>query len=79
MSWTTLSKLFENSTDELANSEMNRQIPYVNLKAQWIDERASLLPLIEKVLASGNYVGASICNIASIFLKSRLQKNNKSL
>ena len=57
MSWTTLSKSFENSTDELANSEMNRQIPYVNLKAQWIDERASLLPLIENVLASGIYVG----------------------
>ena len=36
---------------------MNRQISYVNLRAQWIDERASLLPLIEKVLASGNYVG----------------------
>jgi dTDP-4-amino-4,6-dideoxygalactose transaminase len=36
---------------------MNRQIPYVNLKAQWIDERASLLPLIENVLASGIYVG----------------------
>ena len=57
LSWTTLSKSFENSTAKLANSEMNRQIPYVNLKAQWIDERASLLPLIEKVLASGNYVG----------------------
>jgi len=33
------------------------EIPYVNLSAQWDDERDKLLPLIESVLESGNYVG----------------------
>jgi len=33
------------------------KIPYVNLSAQWHDERTELLPLIESVLAGGNYVG----------------------
>ena len=32
-------------------------IPYVNLSAQWIDERKELLKVVEKVLASGAYVG----------------------
>ena len=29
----------------------------MNLSAQWHDERTALLPIIESVLASGNYVG----------------------
>ena len=32
------------------------EIPYVNLSAQWGEEREELLPIIEKVLASGQYV-----------------------
>ena len=32
-------------------------IPYVDLSAQWSEERHELLPLIEKTLASGQYVG----------------------
>ena len=33
------------------------QIPYVNLNAQWQDDRNELLPIIDNVLASGQYVG----------------------
>jgi len=33
------------------------QIPYVNLNAQWRDDREELLPIIDKVLSSGQYVG----------------------
>lgn len=33
------------------------KIPYVNLAAQWNSERDVLLPIIEKVLASGQYIG----------------------
>ena len=32
-------------------------IAYVDLSAQWADERAELLPLIDQVLAGGQYVG----------------------
>ena len=32
-------------------------IPYVNIAAQWASEREELLPLIENVLASGQYIG----------------------
>ena len=33
------------------------QIPYVNLQAQWKEEKDELLPIIEKVLSYGQYVG----------------------
>ena len=33
------------------------QIPYVNLTAQWQDDRDDLLPIIDTVLGSGQYVG----------------------
>ena len=33
------------------------QIPYVNLQAQWKEEKDELLPIIEKVLSCGQYVG----------------------
>jgi dTDP-4-amino-4,6-dideoxygalactose transaminase len=33
------------------------QIPYVNLTAQWQDDRDELLPIIDTVLGSGQYVG----------------------
>ncbi len=32
-------------------------IPYVNLKKQYLDERKVLLPIIDKILQSGEYVG----------------------
>ncbi|PWH09962.1 transcriptional regulator, partial [Bacteroidetes bacterium SCGC AAA795-G10] len=32
-------------------------MPYVNLAAQWHEERKILLPIIENVMASGQYVG----------------------
>ncbi|MGK7873292.1 MAG: DegT/DnrJ/EryC1/StrS family aminotransferase [Xenococcaceae cyanobacterium] len=37
-----------------------RRIPYVNLAAQWEAEREQLLPIVEKVLGSGQYIGGSI-------------------
>ena len=33
------------------------KIPYVNLAAQWENERSELLPIIEQALSSGQYVG----------------------
>lgn len=33
-----------------------RQVPYVDLAAQWRHEKDRLLPIIEKVLASGQYI-----------------------
>jgi dTDP-4-amino-4,6-dideoxygalactose transaminase len=34
-------------------------IPYVNIAAQWASEREELLPLIDDVLASGQYIGGT--------------------
>ena len=34
-----------------------KSIPYVNLAAQWQDEKQELLPIIETVMSSGQYVG----------------------
>jgi dTDP-4-amino-4,6-dideoxygalactose transaminase len=34
-------------------------IPYVNLSAQWQAERNDLLPIIDRVLSSGQYIGGS--------------------
>ena len=34
-----------------------KEIPYVNLAAQWHEDRSELLPIIETVLARGIYVG----------------------
>jgi len=36
------------------------RIPYVDLAAQAVEERAQLLPIIEQVLASGRYVGGDV-------------------
>jgi dTDP-4-amino-4,6-dideoxygalactose transaminase len=36
------------------------RIPYVDLAAQYAEERAQLLPIIEGVLASGNYIGGEV-------------------
>jgi dTDP-4-amino-4,6-dideoxygalactose transaminase len=36
------------------------KIPYVNLVAQWQDEKDDLLPIIEKILASGQYISTSV-------------------
>ena len=35
------------------------KIPYVNITAQWQEERNELLPIIDRILASGQYVGGS--------------------
>jgi dTDP-4-amino-4,6-dideoxygalactose transaminase len=35
-------------------------IPYVNLVAQWQDEKQDLLPIIESVMSSGQYVGGNL-------------------
>ena len=34
-----------------------RRIPYVNLQKQWLEERDELLPIIDKVLESAQFVG----------------------
>jgi len=34
-----------------------KTIPYVNLAAQWISERDSLIPIIDRVFSSGQYIG----------------------
>jgi len=34
-----------------------RRIPYVNLKKQWLEERDELLPIIDRVFASAQFVG----------------------
>jgi len=36
---------------------MKYKIPYINLSAQWNEEKAILLPIIEKVMESGQFVG----------------------
>ena len=36
------------------------KIPYVNLGEQWKQEKAELLPIIEDVLASGQYIGSDV-------------------
>ena len=36
---------------------MNKEVPYVNLSAQWHEEKDDLLPIIERVMASGVFVG----------------------
>jgi len=36
------------------------RIPYVDLAAQYAEEREQLLPIVESVLASGNYIGGDV-------------------
>jgi len=36
-----------------------REVPYVDLAAQWADERDQLMPIIERVLAEGQWVGGA--------------------
>lgn len=38
-------------------AEPIRQVPYVNLPAQFAEERDALLPLVERALAAGDHVG----------------------
>ena len=33
------------------------RIPYVNLQKQWLEEREELLPIIDQVLESAQFVG----------------------
>jgi dTDP-4-amino-4,6-dideoxygalactose transaminase len=35
---------------------MDQKIPYINLSAQWEDEKEDLLPIIENVFSSGQYI-----------------------
>lgn len=35
-------------------------IPFVNLSAQWKDEREELLPIIEMVMSTGQYIGGEV-------------------
>jgi dTDP-4-amino-4,6-dideoxygalactose transaminase len=37
----------------------DQRIPYVNLKKQWLDERHELLPIIDKVFESAQFVGGA--------------------
>ena len=36
-----------------------RNVPYVNMAAQWAEEREALLPIVERVLAEGHWVGGA--------------------
>ena len=38
------------------NEVLNKKIPYVDLSSQYKKEREDLLPIIDKVLSSGNYI-----------------------
>ena len=35
----------------------NSQIPYINLGSQWQDDCHELLPIIDRVLGNGQYIG----------------------
>lgn len=37
----------------------DREVPYVNMAAQWAEEREALLPIVERVLAEGHWVGGA--------------------
>lgn len=43
------------SADSVEGAE--RHVPYVNMAAQWAEERDELLPIVERVLAEGHWVG----------------------
>ena len=47
------------------------EVPYVNLSAQWNEERDDLLPIIESILESGQYVGSKEIEQ----LESRIEKS----
>lgn len=48
-------------------------IPFVNLKAQWEDEKKDLIPIIDKVLSSGVYVGGEEIDKFESNISSKLQ------
>lgn len=41
----------------MISNDLLKHVPYVFLAAQWSRERAALLPIIERVLGSGKYIG----------------------
>ncbi len=41
-------------------AESRREVPYVNIGAQYAEERDALLPLIDALLKSGQYVGGEV-------------------
>lgn len=46
---------------------MSREIPFVNLSAQWDEEKDDLLPIIERVMANGVFVGGDeVANFESL-------------
>ena len=54
---TMSSKPSGRSTVAAEHSVPRREIPYVNLAAQYAEEREALLPIIDGVMRSGNYIG----------------------
>ncbi len=42
---------------DMAAAKARRSVPYVDLAAQYREEREELLPLIDQVLSKGNYIG----------------------
>ena len=56
-------------------SRVLTKIPYVNLKSQWKEERKYLLPLIDSVLGSGQYVGGKELKNFEYFKKSQTQRD----
>lgn len=49
------------AVDRAAGDDLSpaREIPYVNMAGQWAEEREELLPIIEKVLEDGHWVGGT--------------------
>lgn len=43
--------------DPSSGARAARQVPYVDMAAQWAEERDELLPIVERVLAGGHWVG----------------------
>ena len=52
------------------------RIPYVNLQAQWKEEKDDLLPIIEKVFSSGQYVGGEELDKLEVELKEINRQSN---
>ena len=39
------------------------KIKYLNFKNQWLEEKKDLLPIIDKILESGDYVGVNASEV----------------